>query len=73
MKVGINKGIYDKYKDDNSQDHSSTEIFVNKNEEEEALIGILMEITFSLKVVNDMLGTINSCGEKMIELENKIK
>ena len=41
------KYIYDKYKDDNSQDHSSNESFINKTKLEEAFIERLMSINFS--------------------------
>ena len=30
-------------------------------------------MNFPLKFVNDVIGTISSCGKKMIESENKIK
>ena len=46
------KNIDDKYKDDNLQHHNSNESVINKNKEEEALIGQLMSMNFPLKVIH---------------------
>ena len=69
LKAIYNKDIDEKYKDYNSQDHNSNEIVINKTKEEEAYIEHLDSMGFPYKVINYVIGTISSCGEKMIELE----
>ena len=69
MKIINNKEMDDKYKDQNSKYHNSNESVTNKNPEEIPFIETLMSITFPLKVVNCVIGTISSCGVNIIELE----
>ena len=71
MKVTNNVDNDEKYKYDNSQAPKSNESVRKKTEELEALIERLMSTNSLLKVVNDVIGTISSCGKNMIEFEKK--
>ena len=68
-KVNNNEDNDGEYKDDNFQALNSNESVINKTEEEEALIEILASMNYPTKVVNYVLGTISSCGKKMIKFE----
>ena len=66
LKAINNKNIDDKYTYDNSQDNNSNESVINKTKEEEDLMDRLMSMNFPRKVINDVIGTINSCRGEMI-------
>ena len=61
-----NKNYYDEYKEDNFQHQHGNESVINKTKEEEELIRRLMSMNFQQKVIQYVIGTVTSCGKKMM-------
>ena len=57
------------HKEENSQHQHGNESVINKIKEEEAFIRRFISMNFQQEVIKYVIGTITSCGKKVIELE----
>ena len=59
-----NKNSDDKYKEERLQHQHAHESVINKIKEEEALIKLLISMSFQQKVIHYMIDTVTLCGGK---------